>query len=215
MKNMLSHNIQAYFFDFDGVVVESTDIKTDAFYELYLPYGEDVAQKARDLHSQHQGVNRYQKFQDIHRLYLGRDCDQAEQEALSHKFSAIVLQKIMTCPFVDGVLTFLQQQKDRAVPVFLFSATPHDELRHIVQERGLGSYFADVYGAPETKVQAGQRMIAAHGLDPAHIIFVGDSPSDEKSSDELGTVFVGRISGVENSVFRHPARVVNSFTELL
>jgi beta-phosphoglucomutase-like phosphatase (HAD superfamily) len=49
MKHMLPQNPKSYFLDFDGVVIESTDIKTNAFYEIYLTCGADIAEKARSF----------------------------------------------------------------------------------------------------------------------------------------------------------------------
>ena len=57
----LHSRYQAILFDFDGVLVESTYIKTQAFYQLYLPYGKIIAKKAVDHHLQHMGIARYEK----------------------------------------------------------------------------------------------------------------------------------------------------------
>ena len=40
------------FFDFDGVIAESVDIKTQAFHQMYKIYGEDIAQKVAHHHIQ-------------------------------------------------------------------------------------------------------------------------------------------------------------------
>ena len=37
--------IKNIFFDFDGVIAESVSAKTDAFKEMYMPYGEEIAAK--------------------------------------------------------------------------------------------------------------------------------------------------------------------------
>ena len=34
-----------YIFDFDGVLVDSVEIKAKAFNELYRPYGSEIAEK--------------------------------------------------------------------------------------------------------------------------------------------------------------------------
>lgn len=39
--------IKAIFWDFDGVIAESVNVKTEAFYNLYLPYGIEIAEKVR------------------------------------------------------------------------------------------------------------------------------------------------------------------------
>ena len=57
--------IKAIIFDFDGVLVESLDIKTRAFAKLFGPEGPDMAKRVVDYHLQNGGVSRYEKFTDI------------------------------------------------------------------------------------------------------------------------------------------------------
>ena len=64
-------NIKNIFFDFDGVIAESVSAKTDAFEEMYLPYGKDIAAKVVEYHKLHGGVSRYEKFKYFHKE-LGR-----------------------------------------------------------------------------------------------------------------------------------------------
>ena len=51
-----------FIFDFDGVIAESVSAKTDAFREMYLPYGEEIANQVVDYHINHGGVSRFEKF---------------------------------------------------------------------------------------------------------------------------------------------------------
>lgn len=214
MSTRLPNPPEAYFLDFDGVVVESADIKTDAFYALYLPYGIDIAEKAKSHHLQHQGVSRYRKFEEIATLYLGRPCPPDEKENLSRKFSALVLEKILTCPLVDGVINFLEEQQRRDIPVYLFSATPHAELIHITEKRALSRFFREIHGVPQTKVDSGRAMARQYGHTLEEVVFIGDSPSDEDAARILGTPFVGRVSDPAISVFKNSISTIRSFVEL-
>ena len=54
--------IKNIFFDFDGVIAESVSAKTDAFKELYLPYGGKIANEVVQYHIKHGGVSRFEKF---------------------------------------------------------------------------------------------------------------------------------------------------------
>ncbi len=42
--------IRAIAFDFDGVLVESVDVKTRAYAYLFKEYGQDVVSKVVDYH---------------------------------------------------------------------------------------------------------------------------------------------------------------------
>jgi beta-phosphoglucomutase-like phosphatase (HAD superfamily) len=54
----VSHGVQAVIFDFDGVIVESMDIKTQAFVELFRDHPEHHETIVR-LHLENGGMSRY------------------------------------------------------------------------------------------------------------------------------------------------------------
>ncbi len=45
----MNHKIKTVFFDFDGVLVDSVNIKTKAFAKLFDPYGQEIEAKVVDL----------------------------------------------------------------------------------------------------------------------------------------------------------------------
>ena len=49
---------QIIFFDFDGVLVESVEIKIHAFRKLYAEHGENVVEKVLAHHMEHGGISR-------------------------------------------------------------------------------------------------------------------------------------------------------------
>lgn len=215
MKNMLPQKLEAFFLDFDGVVVESTDIKTEAFYDLYLPYGKEVAKNARDYHLQYQGVNRYKKFDEIHRLFLNKTCSEEEKKSLSTKFSEIVFEKIINAPLVDGVVDFLREMQTQAIPVFLLSATPHEELLAICSARRILSYFTAAYGAPYEKSLIGEKIITDYQFNKENIVFIGDSISDFKAASALDIMFVGRVPNGEKNPFGSFIKTITNFLDLM
>lgn len=195
MNDMFPPNLEAFFLDFDGVVVESTSIKTDAFYEIYLPYGKDIAEKAKSYHLAHQGITRSVKFNAINNIFLNKECDEEARNKLSEAFSSLVLEKILNCPLVEGITEFLEESFKKRIPVFLLSATPHEELITIVKNRGFFSYFKEVRGGPQTKVTIGRDILKKYDLRHDQVVFIGDSVSDYTASQELGTKFIGRQAG--------------------
>ncbi len=112
------------FFDFDGVIVDSTRIKTEAFYELFLEHGEEKAQMAQTYHLQNEGVDRYAKINHICENILNQPHDQQKEERYAKQFSHLVFEKVLKCGFIPGALEFLNSLYKHKVPCFLLSATP-------------------------------------------------------------------------------------------
>ncbi len=214
MKSTLNKT-RSFFLDFDGVVVESADIKTEAFYDLYLPYGKEVAILAKDYHLNHQGVSRSKKFDAMHELFLGKKCSDDEKKILTKKFSELVFDKILLCPLVDGIIGFLKQQKEKNIPVFLLSATPHDELLNICEKRGLSLFFKEMYGAPFEKSERGTFIMQQHHFAKNDIIFIGDSISDFNAASAIGVNFIGRVKEGDKNPFDSKVKVIKDFKALL
>ncbi|MBS0185068.1 MAG: HAD family hydrolase [Proteobacteria bacterium] len=214
MKNTLS-NIKVLFLDFDGVVVESTHIKTDAFYDVYLPYGKKIAEKAKEHHLKHQGVNRSKKFEAIHQLFLNKSCPSEEREQLSQQFSEIVFEKILKAPLVEGVIDFLEKMKAHNIPTFLLSATPHEELIKICQEKHLSHYFKGIYGSPYEKSEIGTKLIHQYGFKRKDIFFIGDSISDFNAASKIDVNFIGRVAKGEANPFELSIPIIQDFRDFL
>ena len=54
--------IKTIFFDFDGVILNSVNVKTEAFRDMYKQYGDDIAQKVVNHHLANGGVSIFEKF---------------------------------------------------------------------------------------------------------------------------------------------------------
>ena len=64
-------NKKKYFiFDYDGVIVDSVDIKTEAFVNLYKEYGKNIQLKIKKFHIKNGGISRKDKIKYFHKNYL-------------------------------------------------------------------------------------------------------------------------------------------------
>ena len=49
-KDLLLHGKKNFFWDFDGVIKDSVEIKSNAYEELFLQWGANISNKVRDHH---------------------------------------------------------------------------------------------------------------------------------------------------------------------
>jgi phosphoglycolate phosphatase-like HAD superfamily hydrolase len=187
----MSEPIAAIVFDFDGVVLESADVKTDAFVELFAGHGPDVAEKVRAHHLANLGISRFKKFAWIHEHLLGRAITDDESRALGKRFTELALAKVLASPFVPGAEAALAALS-ATHPLFVASGTPDDELRLIVLRRGLAPRFREVHGTPAEKPEILRGILARHGLTARQVLFIGDGTSDHKAAVATGVEFLAR-----------------------
>ena len=190
----------AVIFDFDGVLVESGDIKTEAFLELFAGFPRQ-REAIRSYHLQNVGASRFVKFEYIVRNLLGLPYDEDTQERLSAAFSDLVRHKVVACAFVPGAREMLDHLRGRC-RMFVASSTPHAELGWIVEARGLAPYFEGVWGTPRTKVETAQTIAADHGLRGGEVLMVGDGLADYQAAQAAGIDFLARITDENRELWR-------------
>lgn len=205
MKNF---NWHAIIFDFDGVVVESGKIKTQAFAELYRPYGEDIVAKVVQFHTQNGGMSRYRKFRHFQQHFLGKPpLTEAEERALDIHFSELVVEAVIAAEAVPGAMELIHQQTGK-IPLFVASGTPEAELKVIVERRGLAPYFKEVRGAPALKPSIIAEILSAYALKPESVLMIGDAMADLEGAQANGTAFLGRVHPSDTNPFPKYVEIV-------
>jgi HAD superfamily hydrolase (TIGR01549 family) len=179
--------IGAAVFDFDGVILESADIKTEAFRRLF-----DGNERAVAHHLAHAGISRYEKFRHITTEILAQPYDEEEERRLGERFGELVLDEVLNCPFVPGAQELLRRRAAE-LPLFVASGTPEQELRTIVSSRGLQDAFAGVYGTPSSKGEILRQVVHEGKLKRDQVLMVGDATADLIGAREAGVRFVGRV----------------------
>jgi phosphoglycolate phosphatase-like HAD superfamily hydrolase len=184
--------IAAVGFDFDGVILESAEVKTLAFVELYAEHGPEVAERVRAHHLANLGISRFKKFAWIAEHILGQELGEADSAALGKRFVELSLARVLAAPFVPGIEAALAQLAQRGLPMFVASGTPIDELQMVVARRGLSPWFRGVFGTPREKPEILRAQIAELGLLPDQLLFIGDGMSDYQAARATGCAFLAR-----------------------
>jgi phosphoglycolate phosphatase-like HAD superfamily hydrolase len=183
--------LRAVVFDFDGVILESADIKTDAFCELFSHLPPSLVAQVREHHLANLGISRFVKFDWIYENILSQPLAETERLELGDRFSSIALRKVLECPFVPGAEAALAALHER-YPMFVASGTPQSELDRVVDARELRRYFAEVWGSPREKHNILADIGSRHGFAPHQILFIGDGTSDQRAAVAAGTQFLAR-----------------------
>lgn len=192
--------IKNILFDFDGVLAESVNVKTEAFRKLYLPYGDDIAIRVVNHHLENGGVSRYEKIKLYHESWLNTKLTEAHLEELLQSFSDLVLEAVVNAPEVRGASEFLKKLKDK-YDKWIITGTPTEEMKIIAQRRRITQYFEDIFGSPKGKIEWVEFIIENWKIKPEETIFVGDALSDFEAAKRNGVLFILRIHEDNKHVF--------------
>lgn len=186
--------------DFDGVVVESVDLKNRAFGELFRDTHPEKVEDVVAFQIANVGLSRFEKFPRIYEEILGLPFPEGESARLDAALSALVYEGVATCAFVPGARELIERVAAE-LPVYIASATPEEEVRSLVDARGLTPFVRAAYGSPTRKADSLRRIAAGAGCEPEAVLFVGDSASDQGAARESGVSFVGRVPPGQSSPF--------------
>jgi phosphoglycolate phosphatase-like HAD superfamily hydrolase len=206
------NELQAIFFDFDGVLAKSMDVKTEAFKKMFERYGEEVVKKVVDHHIKYGGISRYDKIKHYYKHYIGKDITKKELDKAADYFSSIVVDKIIVSDWVKGAKEFLENNCDK-IDMFVVSGTPQKELELIIEQRNMKNFFKGVYGSPDTKDQIMNRLILERKYQRNKVIFIGDSLSDYEAAEKSKIGFLG-ISQSDKSIFPEGTKITLDFSEV-
>ena len=194
-------NIKNIFFDFDGVIAESVSAKTDAFEEMYLPYGKDIAAKVVEYHKLHGGVSRYEKFKYFHKEFLNEVINQEKVDELAIQFSNIALDKVINSDEVSGAYYFIEKYHTK-FKFWVITGTPTTEIEMIAEKRKLTSFFIGLHGSPNNKRYWTENLIKKHKLKRDEIIFLGDATTDMDAANFSKTHFALRENEENEEIFK-------------
>lgn len=185
--------VSALIFDFDGVIVESTEIKTQAFEEMFKRHPRHL-DAIKAYHQKHLGMSRYKKFAWIYKRLLKKPLSKRKLKALGVRYSEIVVEKVLRAPFVPGALETLANCRAAGVPVFIISGTPQKELLRIIEQRELGPFVTRAWGSPTEKSAAIRKIRALYRIRSGDMLFIGDGLFDYQAAKKEGVPFIARRS---------------------
>jgi len=197
-------------YDFDGVICDSVNIKTEAFAELYQSYGKGVQQAVKEYHLAHGGISRHEKFRYFQSILLGESVNQQKIDALADQFSLLVKQKVIASKYILGVIDFLKANEGKKQ--FICTGTPQNEIEDIVEKKGIKALFEEVYGSPRTKIEIIQTIMDKNSVSPKDCIFFGDAMTDYDAAKACSIPFVGIIN--EDTLFPEGTILINDFSAI-
>lgn len=177
-------------FDCDGVVLNSNQVKIEAYYNTAINLGASPlqAQALVDYHIKLGGISRYVKFEYFLREVLKQEVTEASIQLYLKEFGSILDKTLMQCE-VAANLHALKQATTHA-RWMMVSGGDQVEVQTTIGRRNIAHLFeAGIFGSPDNKDVILAREIENGNLRmPA--LFFGDSKYDHQASTNAGLDFV-------------------------
>ena len=188
-------SIKVIVFDFDGTLIDSNQLKYDAYYKLF-PLDDFHKRIITEVLSVIFEKSRYVILKEIVRRVNGLivneyELDNRVQE-LATEYNDLVVDGAKRCREKTGAKEVLESLSKR-YNLYLNSTTPETSLKDIVKHRKWEDYFCDIFGYPNDKASVLFDIIERESINPDELLVVGDGKSDKDSANSVKCNFF-RIS---------------------
>ena len=183
-----SGNPTAIFFDVDGVLLDSMELKASCFVDALAAYCDDP-ESIKNFHYEHAGLNSSVKLRKMWSELLGNPVDEAKVREIEFDFAHRLserLNEIRVYPDTHYALEFWS----RRCLIFAVSAMPHQELETLLLTSRIAPYFEAYLGYPPSKEATLRRELSARHLQPQSCVLVGDSDADRDAAESVGLMFI-------------------------
>jgi len=186
------------FFDFDGVIKDSMNVKSLAFEQIFSSFGQKLSEKIKLHNEENGGMSRFDKL-PIYFEWTQQETSKSLVEKYAEKFSLLVKHKVINSDWVDGILSYLENNNNRQ-QYFLVTATPQQEIEDILGQLKIAEYFKQVIGSPTDKKDAIQIILKKYKIKQKQSVMIGDSSSDYEAATANKVPFVLRKTNLNKKL---------------
>ena len=184
-------------FDFDGVLVESNEIRFNGFRKLFEKYPQEQVEKLVNYAKANGGVSRYKKIEYFFNVIRQEPITNGLVNQWAAQFSELVEQDIVEAKPVEGSLKFLEDYFSH-FDFAIVSGSDQAELRRICEKRKIDHFFKMILGSPVEKKDNIASLLSDLNWQHNESLYVGDSNNDLDAAKANDLDFVGRCSGLIN-----------------
>lgn len=182
-------NCPSIIFDCDGVILQSNQLKSDAFGEVLLQYDPNLVASFVEWHKLTGGVSRFEKFAIFFRDRLGVENWQDRTNAACAAFGKIVYKGLCECAYIPRFIPFLETLRTHNIPLVVNTGGAESEIRNVFKMRGLSDDFKIILGSPTSK-HANMVKLHDSNLILPGTIYLGDSKLDFDLAQEFELHFI-------------------------
>ncbi len=177
-------------FDCDGVILDSNEMKSQAFAEAIKDENTELIKQFVAYHKTNGGVSRYKKI-DYFFHHIKEETQDIEQKISDtiNKYAKIVEKGLNECSYISGVMETIEILNQENIPLYVVSGSDEVELNHVFHNRDIAKQFEMIYGSPNNKIENLEIIQRLRGgLDNGLVL--GDSKSDMLAAESYNLDFV-------------------------
>ena len=183
--------IKNIIFDFDGVILDSVPVKTEAFRKLFKDFSKEKVDELIEFHIQNGGMSRYKKIEYFFTKILNKSITNEDVLKYAEKYSQITKEELAQMKYlIKDTLDFIKQNFKK-YNMHIASGADEEDLKYICNKLDLKKYFLSINGSPKVKSEIVKDILDNNSYKKEETILIGDSINDYEASYSNKIEFYG------------------------
>jgi len=182
-------------FDFDGVIIDSAEVKVDEYRNLFSQFTKNEAtlNKIINIYRNSAGIPRETTLKKVFKKVLDKAISNQEVENLSLDYSKKIFQRLETILPLKGFLEYIAIHKE--INKHIISGAPNSDVSYLIKKLNLTKYFKSIKGGPLNKKNEITNIRNLAQVKAQDIVYFGDQKNDCIAAKSAGVDFIGINAG--------------------
>lgn len=202
--------IQNIIFDFDGVILDSIPVKTEAFRKLFKDFSKNKVDELVKFHLENGGMSRYKKIEYFFIKLINKPITNSDVVMYAQKYSEITKEELAQQKYlIKDTIDFIKENY-KNYNLHIASGADEQDLQYICKELDLLHYFLSINGSPKIKSSIVEKILENNQYKRDETILIGDSINDFEAA------YINKIEfyGYNNSLLKQKHKYIEKFTNL-
>lgn len=176
--------IKNIIFDFDGVILDSIPVKTEAFRKLFMEFSNVDVERLIKYHLENGGKSRYLKIKYFFNKILNREISEKEILDYANRYSELTKEELAKEVYlIEDTLNFIKNNHEN-YNMHIASGADEGDLKYICKNLKLEQYFLSIGGSPKVKSEIVEDILKLNDYKKEEIILIGDSTNDFEAAKD-------------------------------
>src|SRR5690554_3944199 len=165
--------IKVIFWDFDGVILNSNEVRDNGFVEVLKDFPKEEVDKLLSFHRKNGGLSRYVKFRYFFEEIRKEPITDEEVNTWALRFSEIMLSSLKDKSLLISETVDFIKNNHQHYAMHIVSGSDQTELRALCKSLEIDQYFKSIHGSPTPKNDLVKNILEEHAYDPAKAVLIG------------------------------------------
>jgi len=183
--------IKNILWDFDGVILDSMQVRDYGFRCIFSKYHKDLVDEFIQYHRLNGGLSRFHKIKYFYNNLLSKEISEEQIQLYADKFSSLMKTKLTNIEYlIEDSIKFIKENY-KIYNFYIVSGSEHNELNYLCDKLDVSKYFIDICGSPVPKNELVNNLLKKRHCKNEETILIGDSINDYEAAQINNIKFCG------------------------